>query len=43
MRDTDRDESGTERINYVIVGIGINVNLTEDDFSDDLKGIATSF
>lgn len=35
-------KAAPERINYVIVGIGINVNLTEDDFNDDLKGIATS-
>lgn len=30
------------RINYVVVGIGINVNLDKDDLKDDLKDIATS-
>jgi len=29
-------------INYVVVGIGINVNNNKDDFSDELKNIATS-
>lgn len=31
-----------EHIDYVIVGIGINVNLTEEDFNDELRDIATS-
>jgi BirA family biotin operon repressor/biotin-[acetyl-CoA-carboxylase] ligase len=30
------------RINYVIVGIGINVNISEEDFPKDLIDIATS-
>jgi BirA family transcriptional regulator, biotin operon repressor / biotin---[acetyl-CoA-carboxylase] ligase len=30
------------RINYVIVGIGINVNIDEADFPEDIKAIATS-
>jgi BirA family transcriptional regulator, biotin operon repressor / biotin---[acetyl-CoA-carboxylase] ligase len=30
------------RINYVIVGIGINVNIDEVDFPEDIKPIATS-
>lgn len=30
------------QINYVIVGIGINVNQNKDDFNNDLKDIATS-
>jgi BirA family transcriptional regulator, biotin operon repressor / biotin---[acetyl-CoA-carboxylase] ligase len=30
------------RINYVIVGIGINVNIDEADFPEDIKPIATS-
>ena len=29
-------------INHVVVGIGINVNNDEDDFSDEIKNIATS-
>jgi len=29
-------------INYIIIGIGINANLDQDDFSDDLKDKATS-
>ncbi len=29
-------------INYVIMGIGINVNLDKEDFSKDLIDIATS-
>ena len=31
-----------ERLNYVIAGIGISVNLTEEDYSDELKVKATS-
>jgi BirA family transcriptional regulator, biotin operon repressor / biotin---[acetyl-CoA-carboxylase] ligase len=30
------------RINYVVVGIGINVNIDEADFPEDIKDIATS-
>lgn len=30
------------RINYVVVGIGINVNIDEAEFSDGIKEIATS-
>jgi BirA family transcriptional regulator, biotin operon repressor / biotin---[acetyl-CoA-carboxylase] ligase len=30
------------RINYVVVGIGINVNIDEADFPEDIKEIATS-
>lgn len=30
------------RINYVVVGIGINVNIDELDFPEDIKEIATS-
>jgi BirA family biotin operon repressor/biotin-[acetyl-CoA-carboxylase] ligase len=30
------------RINYIIVGIGINVNIDETEFPEDLKEIATS-
>lgn len=29
-------------INYVIVGIGLNVNLAKDDFSEDIQATATS-
>ncbi|MGG7177063.1 biotin--[acetyl-CoA-carboxylase] ligase [Clostridium paraputrificum] len=31
-----------DRINYLIVGVGINVNLDESDLNDEIKGIATS-
>ncbi|WP_138207120.1 biotin--[acetyl-CoA-carboxylase] ligase [Haloimpatiens lingqiaonensis] len=31
-----------DKINYVILGIGINVNLEEKDFPEELKDIATS-
>lgn len=31
-----------ERINYIIVGIGINVNMDKDDFPPELEAIATS-
>lgn len=31
-----------DRIDYVIAGIGINVNISEDEFPKDLKNIATS-
>lgn len=30
------------KINYVVVGIGINVNSDQDDFPEELKNIATS-
>ncbi len=31
-----------ERINYVVVGIGININQDKSDFDDDIKNKATS-
>ena len=31
-----------KKINHVIIGIGINVNHTKEDFPDDLKTVATS-
>ena len=31
-----------ERINYLIVGIGINVNIEPCDFHEDVKDTATS-
>ncbi|MBO4852563.1 MAG: biotin--[acetyl-CoA-carboxylase] ligase [Schwartzia sp.] len=31
-----------ERINFVVIGTGINVNLWPEDFPDDIKDIATS-
>lgn len=31
-----------ERINYIVVGAGINVNTRQEDFPDDLQEIATS-
>ena len=31
-----------ERINYVVIGTGINVNMSREDFPDDVKDIATS-
>ncbi len=31
-----------DRINYAVVGIGVNVNLTPDDIPDEIKAIATS-
>lgn len=31
-----------ERINYVVIGTGINVNMNIEDFPDDVKDIATS-
>jgi BirA family biotin operon repressor/biotin-[acetyl-CoA-carboxylase] ligase len=31
-----------DHINYAIVGIGININLTDEDMTDDIKAIATS-
>lgn len=30
------------KINYIVMGIGINVNIEEDEFQEDLKDIATS-
>ena len=35
-------ESETGRIDSIIVGIGININNEEEDFSDEIKDIATS-
>ncbi|MGI6776660.1 MAG: biotin--[acetyl-CoA-carboxylase] ligase [Acetivibrionales bacterium] len=32
----------TDRINYIVVGIGVNVNQDEDDFAVELKDKATS-
>lgn len=31
-----------DRVNYVVIGIGINVNLAPEDFPEELRGIATS-
>lgn len=31
------------KINYVVMGIGINVNIEAEDFPDEIKPIATSF
>ncbi|MCX8130763.1 MAG: biotin--[acetyl-CoA-carboxylase] ligase [Clostridia bacterium] len=31
-----------ERVNYVVLGIGINVNHEVEDFGDNLRGLATS-
>lgn len=31
-----------ERINYVVVGTGINVNINQNEFPDDVRDIATS-
>ena len=35
-------ESETGRIDSIIIGIGVNVNNGEEDFSDDIRDIATS-
>ncbi|MBE0503691.1 MAG: biotin--[acetyl-CoA-carboxylase] ligase [Desulfuromonadales bacterium] len=32
----------TERVNYVILGIGVNLNMTQEQFPDDLRYPATS-
>ncbi|HHV63562.1 MAG TPA: biotin--[acetyl-CoA-carboxylase] ligase [Peptococcaceae bacterium] len=32
-----------DQVRWVVVGIGLNVNLTENDFPEDLRGKATSF
>lgn len=32
----------TERVNYVILGIGVNLNMTQEQFPDDLRSPATS-
>ncbi len=31
-----------ESINYIVLGVGININMEEEDFPDELKTIATS-
>ena len=31
-----------DRINYIIIGMGINVNISENDMPESIKGIATS-
>ena len=31
-----------ERIHYVVIGCGVNVNLSSEDFPEDVSGIATS-
>ena len=36
---TTRDE---DAVDFVVVGIGVNVNATEEDFPPELRGIATS-
>ena len=30
------------KITYMVIGVGINVNISRDDFPEDLRGIATS-
>ncbi|MBM7661278.1 BirA family biotin operon repressor/biotin-[acetyl-CoA-carboxylase] ligase [Bacillus mesophilus] len=35
-------QAESDRINSIIIGVGINVNQTEDDFPDDIKDKATS-
>ncbi|MEH7114804.1 biotin--[acetyl-CoA-carboxylase] ligase [Neobacillus niacini] len=35
-------EAEADRINSIIIGMGINVNQTNEDFPNELKGIATS-
>jgi BirA family biotin operon repressor/biotin-[acetyl-CoA-carboxylase] ligase len=32
-----------DRVNYIIIGMGINVNIARDDFPDEIKDLATSF
>ncbi|NGQ94537.1 biotin--[acetyl-CoA-carboxylase] ligase [Brevibacillus sp. SYP-B805] len=32
----------SDRINYLVIGIGINVNTVESDFPEELKAVATS-
>ncbi len=32
-----------DRVNYIIIGMGINVNIARDEFPDEIKDIATSF
>jgi BirA family transcriptional regulator, biotin operon repressor / biotin---[acetyl-CoA-carboxylase] ligase len=32
-----------DKINYIVMGIGINVNISEDEFDDEISEIATSF
>jgi len=34
--------SEQDRVKYVVIGIGINVNMPEEDFSDEIKPLATS-
>ncbi len=34
--------TGMEKVDYIIAGIGINVNTREEHFSEDIKGKATS-
>jgi BirA family biotin operon repressor/biotin-[acetyl-CoA-carboxylase] ligase len=34
--------SEIDQVNFLVLGIGINVNHTEADFSDDLRELATS-
>ena len=31
-----------DRVNYVVIGIGINVNIAMEDFPEDLRSVATS-
>ena len=31
-----------DRVNYIVIGIGINVNIAEEDFPEELRPIATS-
>ena len=34
--------SDVDKINYIVVGIGINVNINRDEFPDEIKNIAAS-
>ncbi len=31
-----------DRVNYIVIGIGVNVNIAPEDFPQELRGIATS-
>jgi len=32
----------TERVHFIVLGLGVNLNASEADFPDELKGVATS-
>jgi BirA family transcriptional regulator, biotin operon repressor / biotin---[acetyl-CoA-carboxylase] ligase len=36
------EAGGTDKIDYVVLGIGINVNLSENEIADEIKDIASS-